>query len=73
MKTFYPPNYDKDNHHMQKLPKIKRFNEDPETASVFSKSSKKVADLNNVQKDYAYLITKPKNSVPNLDTLSQYS
>ena len=47
---------------MQKLPKIQRFNEDHEIASVYSKTSKKVADLNQVQKDYAYLVSKPKNS-----------
>jgi hypothetical protein len=33
MKTFYPPNYDKVNHHMEKFPKIKRFNEEYETVS----------------------------------------
>lgn len=36
MKTFYPPNYDKVNGHMEKLPKIQRFNEEYETYSVAS-------------------------------------
>ena len=58
---------------MQKLPKIQRFNEDHEIASVYSKTSKKVADLNQVQKDYAYLVSKPKNSTQPLDTISHIS
>ena len=58
---------------MPKLPKIQRFNEDHEIASVYSKTSKKVADLNQVQKDYAYLVSKPKNSTQALDTISHIS
>ena len=73
-KTFYPPNYDKVSHNMEKLPKIQRFNEDHhEIASVFSKTGKKTGDINQIQKDYAYLVTKPKNSTQPLDTISQIS
>lgn len=36
-KTFYPPNYDKEKGHMQKLPKIERFNEETDTLSILSK------------------------------------